>query len=199
MTDIKMQARNKFANKISQKIDKLNNDIQLLIQVDQVFKTQSGGAPPLLSTFADAIMNKTITHKGTPTLDTGKLKTEADKLASDLQTKIDSLETTLKKLIAALEKSQEIDISKVKITVPTNNVLDEIKAKESKLETVNTNVDSLIKFNQFYETATTKSMDNSFYKTELENFGLDRAKNNELTNAINKIRTNSSLPQFTYS
>ena len=43
MTD-KFNTRNKFARKICSKMEKLNNDIKLLIKVDTTLKNQSGGA-----------------------------------------------------------------------------------------------------------------------------------------------------------
>ena len=198
--DNKMQARNKFANKISQKIDKLNKDIQLLIQVDQVFKIQTGGVNGLLSTFADAIINKEIKYSGTPTVNTTKLKDDANKLAGELQTKIGTLETTLKSLIAALQKSQTVDLSKIDpIIVPTGAVLDNIKNNvHNDLNTVNSNVNKIIEFNKFYEDATTKEQYTD-YMAKLNTFGFDQDKKLALTAAINKIRTSKTpiLSQFT--
>lgn len=200
--DNKMQARNKFANKISQKIDKLNKDIQLLIQVDQVFKIQTGGVNGLLSTFADAIVNKEIKYSGTPTVNTTKLKSDVDKLATELQTKIGTLETTLKSLIAALQKSQTVDLSKIKsIDVPTGAVLDNIKNNvQNDLNTVNANVNTIIEFNKFYEDATTKEQYTD-YMAKLNTFGFDQDKKLALTAAINKIRSSKTpiLSQLTLS
>ncbi len=96
MDDKKIQARNKFVGKINQKIEKLNEDIKLLIEVDKALNTQTGGG--LLTSLNAAISSppSTVTSR----VDYGALDTKAQELTRQLEGKIKTLEDTLGLLLS---------------------------------------------------------------------------------------------------
>lgn len=63
MTENKISIRNKFARKICTKMEKLNNDIQLLIKVDTTLKNQTGGTLTVLLQQLQTVATQQQTQK----------------------------------------------------------------------------------------------------------------------------------------
>lgn len=122
MDDKKIQARNKFVGKINGKIEKLTEDIRLLIEVDQALNVQTGGA--LLGDIAQAMKNiKTPSTTGQPSLNMSALDAAANALADELRGKITTLETTLRTLLTHISNHQStVDLSSLNVPVPTTSI-----------------------------------------------------------------------------
>lgn len=158
----KIQARNKFVGKISGKIDKLNQDIQLLLQVDQALDVQTGGG--LLDKIMEAASAAKPSTVGDPTIDNSTLNTRVVELTNDLQKKITTLEETLGILLSHISKSDPYDLSKLKIPIPAAS-LDKIAAEITKLDS-QLDADKFEQFNTVYKqfTATDAVINPAVYK-----------------------------------
>lgn len=146
----KIQARNKFVNKITNKIDKLNQDIKLLLEVDQALNIQVGGT--LLGDVATAMNNiKTPTTTGTPIITNEAFTTAANQLAKELSEKIDILEKTLKTLLEHISRyNPTVDLTGQKITVNDSTMLDPLKVINTSLQT-KFEPEKLKKFNELHD------------------------------------------------
>lgn len=130
MTD-KINTRNKFARKICTKMEKLNNDIKLLIKVDTALKNQSGGG------IADA-MRKIATIKAaqaSPRFDTDNIDQEITQIGTVLTQNVRVI------MNAFNDFEREIDAISQKAAVPipigTNDVdLTNINSAASQLASI---------------------------------------------------------------
>ncbi len=127
----KIQARNRFVSKISEKITKLNQDIELLLQVDQALKSQVGGG--LLDTILKVASASTPATINAPKVNDTALNAKAVELTNDLQKKITTLEETLGILLSHISKGEPYDLSKLDITLPADK-LDSIGIEINKLD-----------------------------------------------------------------
>ncbi len=96
MDDKKIQARNKFVGKINGKIEKLTEDIRLLIEVDQALNVQTGGGLIQDAINASKAKAVVVTTEGTiPSPNTTALTSAAETLTRELAEKVRTLESTL--------------------------------------------------------------------------------------------------------
>lgn len=107
----KINTRNKFARKICSKMEKLNNDIKLLIKVDSALKNQSGGG--LLNDISNAIAD---VEK--PDVDLQEINQEILAYGNTLSANITSLTVTLQSILYQLRQLAE----DTNVVVPKNNV-----------------------------------------------------------------------------
>ena len=143
MADKKIQARNKFVGKISNKIDKLNQDIKLLLEVDKALNVQVGGG--VLEEFSK-VVNQSTNQKTIQKLNDSDLVAKVNDLTTTLQKKITILENTLGILLSHLSKSEPYDISNIKIPV---NGLDSISEEINKLDST-LDANKFEEFNRIY-------------------------------------------------
>ena len=108
MADIKIQARNKFVSKLNNKIDKLNEDLKLLIQVDEALNIQSGGGliQDALAQLQAASPNVKINPVGSVNVDLTAITAEATRLSKQLTDKVKILEDTLGLLLKHIMSTQ---------------------------------------------------------------------------------------------
>jgi hypothetical protein len=143
----KIQARNKFVGKISEKIDKLTQDIELLLQVDQALNSQVGGG--LLDKIIAATSAAAPGTINAPKINNTALNAKAIELTNDLQKKITTLEETLGILLSHISKGEPYDLSKLDVTMPTDE-LNQIAAEINKLDT-QLDADKFEQFNSIYK------------------------------------------------
>lgn len=148
MTDKKIQARNKFVGKISEKIDKLNKDIKLLLEVDQVLNVQVGGG--LLDQVVAAVNASAAPNViGEAKIDYQALNSEAQTLTAQLGEKINTLEKTLAVLLTHISKNATFDLDQVNLPVNTTSlqsVRDQVARLDSSLD-----ANKFTEFNQIYD------------------------------------------------
>jgi hypothetical protein len=188
----KIQARNKFVGKLSEKIDKLQQDIELLLQVDQALNIQSGGG--LLNDIMEATKVAELTTTGQPKIDDAKLNQRVNELTTNLQKKITTLEETLVILLSHISKSEPYDLSKLSFTIPATG-LDSIDAEIKKLDS-NLDADKFEQFNLIYKKYTT--MDNLIVESDYKkDFSQATNLSNEVKGLLHKsITSDRSKKKF---
>jgi hypothetical protein len=149
MTDKKIQARNKFVGKISEKIDKLNKNIKLLLEVDQALNVQVGGG--LLDQVVAAVNASAVPATiGQAKINYQALNSEAQTLTAQLGEKINTLEKTLAVLLTHISKNTTFDLDQVNLPVNTTSlqsVRDQVARLDSSLD-----ANKFTEFNQIYDT-----------------------------------------------
>lgn len=202
MYDKKIQARNKFVGKISGKIEKLNKDIELLIQVDNALNEQAGGS--LLGDVAFAMTSiKTPTTIGTPTIKNDALTAAAQQLSAELSEKIDILERTLRTLLEHIGRhNPTIDLSARTIDINDASSIAPLAGINTLLQT-KFEPDKLKKFNELYakySTGTLQSTQQAAYKKAISDANLGSNEINKLLHdAIMSTRKNAGLSELVVS
>jgi hypothetical protein len=120
MTD-KINTRNKFARKICTKMEKLNNDIKLLIKVDSALKNQSGGG------IADAMRKIAaikIAQNANPAqkLDTSNIDQEITQIGTELAQNVSSIITAFRTFENDLDEINRNATMKIPVTSNEINI-----------------------------------------------------------------------------
>lgn len=148
MTDKKIQARNKFVGKISEKIDKLNKDIKLLLEVDQVLNVQVGGG--LLNQVVAAVSSSAVpSTMGEAKINYQALNSEAQTLTMQLEEKINTLEKTLAVLLTHISKNATFDLDQINLPVNTTS-LQSVREQVARLDS-SLDANKFTEFNQIYD------------------------------------------------
>jgi hypothetical protein len=152
MNDKKIQARNKFVGKINGKIEKLNQDIKLLIEVDQALNAQTGGG--LLDKVVGALgaAAAPITT-GSAQINYDLLNAEAQTLTEQLATKISTLEKTLGLLLSHISRNTTVDLSQINLPADATK-LQSVKDAITRLDT-DLDANKFAKFNEIYDSFAT--------------------------------------------
>jgi hypothetical protein len=189
MVDKNIQARNKFVNKITTKINKLNKDINLLIKVDNALKIQAGGG---LMDNLNTILTTPGTAQTAPNYTA--VVTESNRIADDLENNIIILENTLKSLITSLAIQRA---STTPVTVSINDAgLNIINDKISTLKT-NLDIDLVTSYNNIFEEYKGSNKSEDEYKMSMTASSLSDQLKQLLHTAINiERRKNVSLIQY---
>ena len=106
MTENKISIRNKFARKICTKMEKLNNDIQLLIKVDTTLKNQTGGTLTVLLQQLQTVATQQQTQKDNYVKqadEISQLNQTLIELSRDLTTNIIQLKTAFDAITREVE------------------------------------------------------------------------------------------------
>jgi hypothetical protein len=181
MFDKNVQARNKFVNKITTKIDKLNKDINLLIKVDNALKIQAGGG--LMENLRNALTTPR-TEQTAP--DYTVVLNESTRIADELDNNVKILESTLKSLITSLA-SQRASTTSVKVqanNVGLNNINDKINTLKTNLD-----IDLLTSFNSIFEEYKDSTNDENTYIIKMNTLQVDDSVKELLHIAINIERS----------
>lgn len=148
MSDKKIQARNKFVGKISKKIDKLNQDIKLLLEVDQALNLQVGGG--LLDRVVAAINTPSVpATTGQASINYTNLSSEAANLTSQLEQKITTLENTLGVLLTHISKNSPYDLNQIRLQADPITLAN-VKAQVARLDS-SLDANKFEVFNRIYD------------------------------------------------
>ena len=170
MTQENINLRNKYVKKINRDVEKLTNNINLLMQVDKSLYNLSGGAPPNGTEIAKAIG---YVHQF------GVLNSLAGNLTVNLAKNIKTLEDTLNSLLNSIKKVQvdENTLENIK-TLERLNINNTLNFKDTDVTIFNELLSKYAKDYEFDEDDRTKYNDLS------EDF------KNQLIEEIKKINTN---------
>ncbi len=152
MPDKKIQARNKFVGKINGKIEKLNQDIKLLIEVDQALNTQTGGGllDKVVGVLGAASAPATT---GSVQINYDLLNAEAQTLTTQLASKITTLEKTLGLLLSHISRNTTVDLSRINLPADAAK-LQSVRDTITRLDT-DLDANKFAKFNELYDSFAT--------------------------------------------
>lgn len=135
----KIQIRNKFFNKVINKIDDLNTHLDILNKVDDKLIKQSGGAN--IVDFYNALNKKAVVTSGTPKINVvgndqlNNKISEMRKHINNLQNKLDSLIQKINNEKASIDlstiKPVEYDINNAEWLQPLNKLHEELSQQLS--------------------------------------------------------------------